>query len=183
MRSSLHTVMVVLCLVALGSCAQSTDKPLLSPWTEQSDFGYRERDLGPSRVEVTYKTPFERTSLDPKQREPSVQRVRELANDLAQWRAAEIAQRRGYTAFTVTNPRFVPHVDEYSQTMPPRYGLAIPGSGVRYIQSPGLDVRGAWVSGESTIDIELKHVTDAGDFDAAATLQHLAEKYAGAGVR
>ncbi|NQU72504.1 MAG: hypothetical protein HQ514_18285, partial [Rhodospirillales bacterium] len=74
-----------------GACAFAPARPLMSAWDEESGFGYSERKIEETIWEVTYVGPFLRTHLNPARRAGEVKRLRAAAEDLALWRAAELA--------------------------------------------------------------------------------------------
>ncbi|HUT48196.1 MAG TPA: hypothetical protein VM325_02560 [Alphaproteobacteria bacterium] len=93
--------------VFVAGCAGAPPpaKPLMSPLSEAKDFGYSERSVGGDQVEVTYLAPTRRVSLDRDKRAADIARVRELAEDLALWRAAQVAMTRKAAAFRVLSRR------------------------------------------------------------------------------
>jgi hypothetical protein len=69
--------------------------------TETGDFGYAEKKLADDRYEITYTTPRLRTSTHSDSRAEDVQVEKDRAHDLAVWRAAQLGQQLGFTAFKI----------------------------------------------------------------------------------
>jgi len=68
---------------------------------EGNRYGYSHIDLGEGRFEVVYVTPSLQSSLTESSREADTEREKGRAYDLALWRAAQIANERGYDGFVV----------------------------------------------------------------------------------
>ena len=152
----------------------------MSPWSDESEFGFLDRKLDDSRHRVEYVTPFIRTTPDAKQREVDVARLQGLAFDLALWRAAEIAVRDGFPAFSVTARQFTPVLRTYDDAPTlPRFTLAHPRGGTRVIEPLGLGLRSSWLQGRQTIDMATRREKGADGLDARATIDRLAAQYEG----
>lgn len=91
----------------LAGCAAAPPpaKPLMSPLADARTFGYSERSVASDRVEVTYLAPTRRVSLDRTERTAEIAGARRLAEDLALWRAAQVAIARKAAAFRVVDRR------------------------------------------------------------------------------
>ncbi len=105
MRTAKPIVACIAGLVALAGCQAAPRLPLMSPLEAGAGYGYAERSLGDTHFEVDYVSPIMRTSPVREEREAEVTEVRELASDLALWRAAELAAGQGFAAFTVDDRR------------------------------------------------------------------------------
>jgi hypothetical protein len=93
--------------VLVAGCAGMAppQKPLMSPLSEAKTFGYSERTLAADQIEVTYLAPTRDVSLDRQARAAEIANTRVLAEDLAMWRAAQVAITRKAKAFRVLNRR------------------------------------------------------------------------------
>jgi hypothetical protein len=170
----------VLLLAGLLGCEAAPHRPLMSARTGEQAFGYAEQRLGQNRFSVEYQTPFTRTSLDETRRRDAAERLRVVATDLAQLRAAHLAKAEGYRAFRITDQAFDTNVEVYDNlSLPPRFILAAPVGGTRIEQTPPLDVRSAWMQGNARLTIQLETQPGAGSLDADEVIQRLGPTYAG----
>lgn len=164
-----------------GACAFAPARPMMSAWDEESGFGYREREIGKSIWEVTYVGPFQRTRLNPVQRAGDVKKLRAAAEDLALWRAADLAMAGKYAALEVEKTRSditVEIHDDDPQIV--SRGLAHKSGGYLYDQSLGPKFKSAWIKAKAVIVVILKRERAAKDLDAAATAERIARKHPGA---
>jgi hypothetical protein len=169
-----------LLLASLLGCDGAPHRPLMSARTSEQSFGYVEQRLGPNTFTVEYQTPFTRTSLDENRRRDSAERLRVVATDLAQLRAAHLAKAEGYRAFRITDQGFDTNVEIYDNlALPPRFILASPVGGARIEQTPPLDVRSAWMQGNARLAIQLETQASAGSLDADEVIERLGPTYAG----
>lgn len=167
--------------VTVYACAPLPARPLFSEWHRDYEFGYSDKRLGPARIQVTYRTPFVRTTRNIGQRSEQTGRIIGLSFDLALWRAAEIAVRDGFSAFRVGARHSKSTIDDQGEEISaPRFGLAHPRGGFRIIGSPATGFRAAWLQGSTTLEIALKRETGTGDINARATIKRLHGKHAGA---
>ena len=168
-------------LVAMAGCAAPPPpRPVMSPWDQAARFGYSDRSLDAGQFEVTYKTPYAPVADDPTARSLRVEEIRELADDLAQLRAAELARAQSQAAFAVLDRKFDTTSEVHmGATSVPRYGFGHTLGGVRAAERPGPDVRTTWMQGETTLRIVLKRAAGPGDIDAAQTIARLGAKYEG----
>jgi len=99
-------LVLLLSLVAAG-CAEVAPPrmPLMSPLSEARTFGYSERSLAADQVEVSYVAPVRDVPLDRAARAAEIAKARTLAEDLALWRAAQVAIARKAAGFQVINRR------------------------------------------------------------------------------
>lgn len=89
-------------LLLLAACASGPSHPLYSPLAVAGSYGYTEQRLSDASYRVTYVAP-RRTAFNPyAASEPRRTALLNLTNDLALWRAAELAQGQGYATFRVT---------------------------------------------------------------------------------
>jgi hypothetical protein len=89
-------------LMILGACATpAPTRPAMAPAGQNGDFGYSERDLGPDRVEVTYRGAAIRVSAGNPRADARVQQELDKAHDLALWRAAQIAKTRSMVGIRI----------------------------------------------------------------------------------
>lgn len=172
-------------LLLTGACATGPARPLMSAWDDDAGFGYSERKLqgaGPEATwEITYVGPFLRTQLNPAQRAGDVKRLRGLADDMALWRAADLAKAGKYSALKIVTTRSDITVESYNDRPEIiRYGLVHPLGGFRYgiSQTPGF--RSAWIQPKTVIVVILKQVLGKKDLDADETANRLARKHQGA---
>jgi len=99
--------LVLLLSLAAAGCAEIAppQKPLMSPLSEARTFGYSERSLAADQVEVSYLAPAQEVPLDRAARTAEIAKARALAEDLALWRAAQVAIARKAGAFRIINRR------------------------------------------------------------------------------
>ncbi len=153
-------IVATILLLALAGCQAVPRLPLMSPLEAGAGYGYAERPLGDAHFEVDYVSPTMLTSPVRDEREAQVAEVRELASDLALWRAAELAAGRGFAAFTVDDRRTdveVEVIDE-AQYLPrygPYRGRALSPFGYPGFYDFGPPFRGAWLQVRVTLTITL----------------------------
>lgn len=87
-------LLAVLALAATGCAAPQPPKPAMAPLGVNGEFGYSERDLGPDKIEVTYRGAAVRVSSISPHDDAKSRMELEKAHDLALWRAAQIASER-----------------------------------------------------------------------------------------
>jgi hypothetical protein len=93
-------------LISLAACATpAPPKPAMVALGTSGDFGFSSKDLGPDRVEVTYRGAAVKVSESNPREDARTQMELDKAHDLALWRAAQIAQERGKVAFKVENEK------------------------------------------------------------------------------
>jgi len=185
----------VLSLLAAGCAggASPPSKPLMSSLADAKTFGYSERTLAADQVEVVYLAPARRVSLGRERREAEIARARKLAEDLALWRAAQVAMARKARAFRVLNRRTDVNLELreriYEHSYVPfhyrrRYLFRRRGyfGGYPYDPFPFID-RGARAQAKATLAVALLErrggdATDAHDaHDARATAARLRGEY------
>jgi hypothetical protein len=180
-QGKLHAVIIAVATAFVAACVATVPpRPVMSPWSEDARFGYSDRALDETQIEVNYKTPFTLIRDDPTERSLRVEEVRELANDLALLRAAEIALARGFPALSVVDSKFDTQTEIHTSAGAiPRYGYRHTLGGVRAIERQGPDTRTTWMQGETALRAALKRRADSGDHDAAATAERLRARYEG----
>ncbi|MFQ5785337.1 MAG: hypothetical protein ACE5H8_11000 [Alphaproteobacteria bacterium] len=172
------SIAVVIAVSGLAACETPPAPPLMSPWQAEIAYGYSEGRLEDDRLDVTYVSPSQSTSLNRSRREEDATAARELAVDLATWRAAEIAAREGFAAFVIEDTRLDVEVELYRDAPYfPRFGLADPVSGYRFVQDHGQDFRAAWLQARARLTVALKHQAGPGTLDAEATVARFEKKY------
>ena len=86
-----------------GGCAAPPPKTAFVAYGDAGSFGYSESKLADDLFQVTYVTPFLRTSTDAAGREAELAQQKRQAYELALWRAAQLAQKDGFPAFKIEN--------------------------------------------------------------------------------
>jgi len=128
-------------LISLAACASpAPPKPAMVPVGTTGDFGYSSKDLGPDRIEVTYRGDAVTVSVSNPRDDSRTQAELDKAHDLALWRAAQIANERGKAGLKVENekrdsdvevqhrayyrpsPFYDPFWDPYDDPFWPRHG-------------------------------------------------------------
>jgi hypothetical protein len=95
-------VLPAVLLVFLAGCATpAPPKPAMVPLGTAGDFGYTSRDLGPDRVEVSYRGDSVSVSVSNPRDDSRTKAELDKARDLALWRAAQIAEERGKAGLKV----------------------------------------------------------------------------------
>jgi len=86
----------------LAACATGPTFPLYSPRAVTGSFGFSEQKLSDNSYQVTYVAPSRRTG--PSNRAVAERRAQslDLSNDMALWRAADLALANGHNEFRVT---------------------------------------------------------------------------------
>lgn len=102
---SLTLNMFVGLTVLLGACAGAPPPPLMTPLAETRTHGYAEKTLPGGRIEVSYLGPSRRVPVARAERAGHLEIARREAEDLALWRAAQIAIARKAPAFAVLDRR------------------------------------------------------------------------------
>jgi hypothetical protein len=186
--AGLGAVRLVLVLtVLLGGCATGPGYPLLSPLAAAGSFGYTEAPQGADRYSVSYVTPPRLTGSYPGPHEEDANAARTLGFDMAVWRAAQLAQDRGFTGFRVTDRRSDVSIypDPYAYYYEPDPLFWNPGW--PYLHRPydgfgpfpPLPPRN-YLQAKVTIDVLLLQGLAPGDYDAASAIGQLRRTYPGA---
>lgn len=117
-----------LILLALAGCAEPQRAPLYSPASAAVRFGYAEQPVGPNAVRVSYVTPAVRVNSSSEIPAGRAERM-QVAQDLALWRAAELALAAGYPAFSVSDRQSDAQVNNYSEPYDSWGGFGLWGGG------------------------------------------------------
>jgi hypothetical protein len=134
-------VLTAVLLISLAACAAPAPKPaMVALGTGGGDFGYSSKDLGPDRLEVTYRGDQVTVSVSNPRDDSRTKAELDKAHDLALWRAAQIAQERGKAGLKIDNenrdsdveiqrrsyyrpsPFYDPFWDPYEDPFWPRHG-------------------------------------------------------------
>jgi hypothetical protein len=87
--------------IGLSACA-GAPPPLMIPYNDDGTYGFRQKSVSATEYEVTYFGPMIQTELTVRRFLDRISAVAEkTSQDLAVWRAAEIAQEHGYKGFKV----------------------------------------------------------------------------------
>lgn len=93
----------------------------MAPLGQVGDFGYSDRELGQDRIEVTYTGAAIRVSSTQGRNDSRVAADRDKVHDLALWRAAQIADKRGMAAMKIENEERDTEVQVTHQNIYPPY--------------------------------------------------------------
>ena len=144
--------------ILVGSCATDPTHPLMSAWDDDSGFGYSERKIEKARYEVTYVGPFLRTHSSPDLRAADTKKFRRLAEDMALWRATDLAKTGKYSALQVVRTQSDTVLESYNHDPHiVRYGLSHSGGKYQYVQSHVPAFNSAWLQSKAVIVVILKH--------------------------
>ena len=167
--------------ILIGACSTGPGRPLMSAWDEDAGFGYSERKIETARYEVTYVGPFLRTHSNPELRVDDVKKFRKLAEDLALWRATDIAKAGKYSALQVgrTNSDIVVESYNYDPHIV-RYGLSDSDGKYRYVQSQVPAFKSAWLQSKAVIVVILKRSLGKNDKDVETVAKSMAKRHYGA---
>jgi hypothetical protein len=103
-RPALSRSLLAAVLLAVAACSSTQHQPVLVPamaaLSATGDYGYSETELAPDRYEVSFVTPSLSAHGDPED-DYGLIGERQRTYDLALWRAAQLAQEKGYPALTV----------------------------------------------------------------------------------
>jgi hypothetical protein len=170
--------------VGLAGCAEAPRPPLMSPLAQAAEFGYSDQDLSGNRLEVTYLGPRRRVPLSHGEQATAVKAAQKQADDLALWRAAQVAQARGKPAFTVVNRHTDVEVtirdryDPYPWGWPGYYPYSWWRDPFFYPPYPPYSAyRDAYAQAQAKLTVELLDKMKPGAHDAAATAAEMSAKY------
>lgn len=100
-RALSHGAVVVAVAALLAGCAgREPSRAAMVPLTADGDYGYSDRELGPTRYEVSYVSPRLRAAADAAA-DHGLEAQKQRVYELALWRAAQVAESKGYPAFRV----------------------------------------------------------------------------------
>jgi hypothetical protein len=90
----------------LAGCAYGPPANLMVTKTDDTSFGYSDRQVGASQYEVSYVGPEVMTrEIVPQWVERAETVARDTTHDLALWRAAQVARQKGAPEFVVTHTK------------------------------------------------------------------------------
>jgi len=170
----------------LSACTQTPRPPLMSPLAQVVDYGYADRDLGNDKVEVTYLGPSYRVSTSRSGRQQAVDQATQQAEELATWRAAQIALARGKPAFEVVDRHTGVEVDIRDHYDPyPFWGpFGYPYYPYYWARAPFYSpwpafgrYRDAYAQAEAKLTVKLLDEKKPGALDARETAERLSRKY------
>lgn len=94
---------VVGCGLLLAACAATPVYPLMTPIQVTKSFGYFDQPIDETHAIVSYVTPQQEAYGFRYDQSPAEAQAKALALDLALYHAAQVAQSKGYPAFSVTD--------------------------------------------------------------------------------
>lgn len=175
-------------LLILGACATpAPSRPAMAPVGQNGDFGYSERELGPDRLEVTYRGAAIRVSARDPRGDGRAQAELDKAHDLALWRAAVVAKTRGAAAIRIEQETRNSDIDVRSRPVyrpGPLYGPFWPGYGLHGWHHPfyggGYYTESRWATARAVVSmvILLSPKVEAGDatlLPVATTIDRLSK--------
>lgn len=173
------------CVVMLSACTTEPAPPLYASLEQMQSYGYEDRKLADSTFEVTYLAPRRKVSFSRESRDLQVQSAGRMAEDLALWRAADLALENGYPAFKVTDRRTNSEVIVRDRAY---HGFDYPYGFYRHRRRPfryyGVDhfpERHADV--QVTLTVDMKASPGADGEDAEDVRDRLRQKYPGQEAR
>lgn len=169
----------------LAACASGPSYPLYSPQAVTGTFGYAEQRIGPASFKVTYVSPT-RNSIDSRSAiEERRQSLLTLTNDLAIWRAADLALANGQKEFRVTRRDNDVDVQRNSYDYYPtrRYGPPFGPPTRRYgpdFYGPPWPDTTVWLRGTTALIVEFGRKPGEDFFIADEAIARLRQTYPGA---
>ncbi len=95
-------MLALVTLLFLAGCA-AQPRPLMVPFGEDSTYGFADKPVSGAEYEVKYYGPMIYTEMTVRAFLDEIARTaEETSHDLALWRAAELAEAKGYRGFKVT---------------------------------------------------------------------------------
>lgn len=184
-RTILRAFAASLFVAALAACAAAPRMPLMSPLDDGGGFGYSEQQLAADRFEVSYLGPRTRSSVRREKRAADTETARNLAYDLALWRAAVLSAQHGFPAFVVDDKQTDVEVeivnDElYTPFFPGIHRHGLHRSHFDSFHGYGQGFRRVRVQAQATLIVTFLNRPKGGAFDAAATIESLRRKHPGA---
>jgi hypothetical protein len=89
----------------LNACVATPAYPLMTPIQVAKNYGYFDQPIDDTHWVVSYVTPEQSSYGFRYDQAPAEAQARHLAQDLALWRASQVAQAHGYSGFEVTDRR------------------------------------------------------------------------------
>ena len=169
----------------LTACAAEPAPPLYASLAQMQSYGYEDRKLTDDTYEVTYLAPRRKVSFSRESRELQVRSAGRMAEDIALWRAADLALENGYPAFKVTDRRTDSEVTVRERDF---YGFDCPFGFYRHRYRPfrycgfdGFPERHADV--QVTLTVDMKGAPGADTENAEDVRERLRKKYPGQQAR
>jgi hypothetical protein len=121
-KPALRVLAVAVIAASLSGCAShEPTRAAMVPQTAGGEYGYSDTQLGPTRYEVSYVSPRLNASTDGSDSH-GLEAEKQRMYELALWRAAQVADSKGYPAFRVTQEsRDVDVTVNRQRTVPPPY--------------------------------------------------------------
>ena len=193
-KSRMRTGIARLCLIAiavlpaLGGCAAPEPKTAFVAYGDAGSFGYSDSQLSDNLYQVTYVTPYLRTSSDTAGQEAELAQQKQQAYELALWRAAQLAQKAGFPAFQIENqsrdanvviraePDFVPPSTPFGHYYGPGpFYRPFPVYGYPYGHTSYTERAVAIITAQ--LRVRMLHAMEADAIDSKATETQLASRY------
>jgi hypothetical protein len=168
-------------MLGLAACETGPQAPLLSPLAQTKRYGYAETQRGPDALEVSYLGPTRRTVRFEPDRAADADAARAQSTDMALWRAAQIAQQRGFLGFRVTQTRS--STDSFADPSydDPFYGPWWgPWRGHRFgYPYPPYPTPSPYATLQPrvSLDVQLRNELAPGDYNAADVIKELRARY------
>jgi hypothetical protein len=181
---SWRALVALIGLALLSGCVTGPQLPLLTPLAVGGTFGYAETPLGEDRYSVTYVAPPRLTSPYGAAREADAQAARTLAFDMAVWRAAQIAQARGFAGFRIIDRRSdvdtYPYADPFYDPWDSWPCWQCRRFGFPYYADPYRGSPYVYLQARVTITVVMQHDPAPGDYRADDVIAQLRRTYPGA---
>lgn len=182
-RSILRAFAAFMFVATLAACAAAPRMPLMSPLdVVGGGFGYSEQQLAADRFEVSYLGPRMRSSLRREKRAADTEMARNLAYDLALWRAAVLSAQNGFPAFVVEDRQTEVEVEITNERLYAPYYSGFHRHGLHYSYFDHFyDYRQGYrrvrLQARAVLTVTLLKQPTGGAFDAAATIESLRRKH------
>ena len=188
---AIDLVGALLAAAVLAGCETDHKLPLLSPIEQARTYGYSETPRGADAYEVTFLAPSQRSTRFRPELDADANAARTRATDMALWRAAGLAEQRGFKGFHVGQVRS--NVEIYREPYyddpfygPPWWGPGFGPWGHRFgYPWPPYYGAGAYtnIQPRVSIDVELRNALAAGDYNAADVVAELRRALSAGGRR
>jgi hypothetical protein len=185
LRSPFTVALAAAAGLLLAACASGPSYPLYSPQAVTGTFGYSEQKMSDTSFKITYVTP-QRASVDARSAVAERrQALLTLSNDMAIWRAADLALANGQKEFRVTRRDNDVDVqrsayDSYPSYSNRRYGPpGRPYYGPDFYGPPWPD-NSAWMRASTTLVVEFGRRPGEDFFIADEAIARLRQTYPGA---
>jgi hypothetical protein len=166
-------ILLALLLGTLWACAYGPPPQLMTPKTEDQEYGFTEKQVSDRVFEVGYYGPEIYTQLTVRAWLDEIARTAQTtSHDLALWHAAQIAAAKGSKGFNVTNVK-----EAVRHYIVGRDYENVPVAVLQNVTIRGYEFySGTYFRGETTLTIELTDETGA--YDAAQTAAAMESRYA-----